>query len=549
MTLQQRKDRIEEVLRALDDFKEQREGDHSRREYVRILKDDLKNVYDYGDWLLSRLMYLFSPRELFEFMEANEKPRPLTVRTNTLKTTRRDLAQALTTKGMSVQPIGAWSKVGLQVFESDVAVGSTTEYLAGQYLVQSASSFLPVMSLAPAEGMRVLDMSAAPGGKTTHIAQIMKNTGTLFANDVSAERLVALRGNMLRMGIVNAVVTNYNGVGFERVLANFDRVLLDAPCTGVGVISRDPKIKYSKSEKDVQICADLQRRLLLSAVDCCKVGGFVVYSTCSILVEENEGAVDYVLRHRKVRVVETGLPFGRPGFTKYRKNRFHPSVEQSRRYYPHLHNMDGFYVCRLEKVGQGADQSSKWYREPAAPTAPVHTPMEERELPQAPDKVLRRKAAAAAAAAAADAPPPAAGGGKKRKRKREPVAAAVPPSFKAAASAAAAPAAPATQPSNPGAGARPIPITIVAERRKMNAAQRRRAERRRDAIAERKKRRQAKKREQRQQQVEAGDGGGGGARVERVGEKQLRRAAAAAPAGVAAAAPRRKRRRKATERS
>ena len=195
---------------------------------------------------------------------------------------------------------GPWCNVGLQIFESDVAVGSTAEYLAGHYLVQSASSFLPVLALDVGENMRILDMAAAPGGKTTHIAQNMKNTGFLMANDVSAERLIALRGNVLRMGISNCAITNYNGVGMERVMVGFDRVLLDAPCTGLGVISRDPRIKSTKTEHDVVLCSQLQKKLLLSAIDCCKVGGIVVYSTCSILVEENELAVDYALKHRNV---------------------------------------------------------------------------------------------------------------------------------------------------------------------------------------------------------------------------------------------------------
>ena len=299
-TVEQRKDRIQEVIRVLDSMSELRESDHSREEYLKILREDLVYVYEYSKWLMRKLMDLFTPRELFEFLEVNEKQRPLTIRVNTLKTSRRDLAQALARKGMSIEPTGPWCKVGLQIFESDVAVGSTPEYLGGHYLVQSASSFLPVLSLDIEEGQRVLDMAAAPGGKTTHIAQILKNTGTLVANDVSAERLVALRGNVLRMGITNCVITNYNGVGFEKVMCNFDRVLLDAPCTGVGVISRDPRIKQSKTERDVDICSGLQKRMILSAIDALKVGGILCYSTCSILVEENEAAVDYALRHRHV---------------------------------------------------------------------------------------------------------------------------------------------------------------------------------------------------------------------------------------------------------
>eukprot|EP01063_Lacrimia_lanifica_P010897 TRINITY_DN1764_c0_g5_i2.p1 TRINITY_DN1764_c0_g5~~TRINITY_DN1764_c0_g5_i2.p1 ORF type:complete len:1121 (+),score=563.69 TRINITY_DN1764_c0_g5_i2:66-3428(+) len=392
---QERKDRIQEILRVLDSIGECREGDHSRQEYLDVLKEDFAEVYEYNTWLMDKLMDLFPPRELFEFLEVNEKQRPMTIRVNTLKTSRRDLAQALTRKGMSVEPTGPWCKVGLQIFESDVAVGSTTEYLAGHYLIQSASSFLPVLAMDIHDNMRVLDMTAAPGGKTTHIAQMMKNSGTLMANDVSAERLVALRGNILRMGITNTIITNYNGVGFERIMNNFDRVLLDAPCTGIGVISRDPAIKTNKSEKDVQLRAMLQKKLILSAIDACKVGGVVVYSTCSILIEENEATVDYALKKRNVKIVDCGVPFGRPGFTKHRRNRFHPSVALSRRYYPHAYNMDGFFVCKIEKLSNGENTNSLWHKEKVEKKEPKGNTLKrkaEPHFPEPPKKVQLRMA-------------------------------------------------------------------------------------------------------------------------------------------------------------
>lgn len=125
-------------------------------------------VYGYNQFLTDVIMNLFSPAEAVEFFEANEVPRPITIRTNTLKTRRRDLAQSLIARGVNLDPI-KWSKVGLQVLESQVPIGATPEYLSGYYMLQGASSFLPVMALAPAENEKVLDMCAAPGGKTTYI--------------------------------------------------------------------------------------------------------------------------------------------------------------------------------------------------------------------------------------------------------------------------------------------------------------------------------------------------------------------------------------------
>ena len=170
--------------------------------------------YTYNEFLAGKFFDLFTPAEvriylhffvdfyinfvtffyqLLEFLEANEMPRPVTIRTNTLKTRRRDLAQILINRGVNLDPIGEWSKVGLVIYESQVPIGATPEYLAGHYMVQGASSMLPVMALAPQEDEKILDLCAAPGGKTTYIASLMRNTGCLVANDSTKERLNKFR--------------------------------------------------------------------------------------------------------------------------------------------------------------------------------------------------------------------------------------------------------------------------------------------------------------------------------------------------------------------
>ena len=134
------------------------------------------------------------------FFDASDTPRPITIRTNTLKTRRRELAQTLINRGVSLEPIGKWSKVGLQVFESSVPIGATPEYLAGHYILQAASSFLPVMALAPQPNERILDMASAPGGKATYISNLLQNTGVVYANDSNKARLKGLCANIARLG-------------------------------------------------------------------------------------------------------------------------------------------------------------------------------------------------------------------------------------------------------------------------------------------------------------------------------------------------------------
>ncbi|XP_047527550.1 25S rRNA (cytosine-C(5))-methyltransferase nop2 [Vanessa atalanta] len=352
-SLQDIHQRIKDVVTVLGDFNRLKQEGKSRCEYTELLLKDLCVYYSYNEFLMEVLMQMFPVQELVEFLEASEVARPLTIRTNSLKTRRRDLAQALINRGVNLDPVGKWSKVGLVIYSSTVPIGATPEYLAGHYILQGASSFLPVMALAPQENERILDMCAAPGGKASHIAAIMKNTGSLFANDANKDRTKAVVGNFHRLGVVNAVICNYDGRQFPDVIKGFDRVLLDAPCTGTGVIAKDPSVKTTKDQKDIQRCFNLQRQLLLAAIDCCNAksstGGYIVYSTCSILPEENEWVVNYALKRRNVKLVPTGLDFGTEGFVKYRHHRFHPSLKLTKRFYPHTHNMDGFYVAKLKK--------------------------------------------------------------------------------------------------------------------------------------------------------------------------------------------------------
>ncbi|KAF7539959.1 hypothetical protein G7054_g1764 [Neopestalotiopsis clavispora] len=367
--------RITDTIRVLGDFAKLAEEGRSRAEYTAQLLKDICAYYGYSEYLAEKLYDLFTPQEAFAFFEANETARPIVIRTNTLRTHRRDLAQALINRGVVLEPVGKWSKVGLQIFESNVPLGATPEYLAGHYILQAASSFLPVMALSPQEGERVLDMAAAPGGKTTHMAAMMKNKGCIFANDPSKQRSKGLIGNIHRLGARNVVVCNYDARDFPRVMGGFDRVLLDAPCSGTGVIAKDASVKMNKTEKDFMVLPHTQKQLLLAAIDsvnhASKTGGYLVYSTCSVTVEENEQVVNYVLSRRpNVKLVDTELPFGKEGFTSYQGKHFDPSLNLTRRYYPHTYNVDGFFVAKFHKFGPS----------PAGSAGREKVPMEKKDV-------------------------------------------------------------------------------------------------------------------------------------------------------------------------
>jgi len=362
--LQLLRSRITDTIRVLDDFSKLSAEGRSRAEYTAQLLKDICLYYGYSPYLADKLFNLFPPREAFQFFEANESARPVVIRTNTLRTHRRELAQSLINRGVTLEPVGKWSKVGLQVFESQVPLGATPEYLAGHYILQAASSFLPVMALAPQEQERILDMASAPGGKATYIAALMKNTGSIFANDSNKNRRKGLIGNIHRLGVKNTIVCNYDAREFPKVIGGFDRVLLDAPCSGTGVIAKDPSVKTNKTEKDFMLLPHLQKQLLLSAIDSVdhtsKTGGYIVYSTCSVTVEENEQVVQYALSKRpNVKLVETGLVFGIDGFLSYMGKRFDPKMKMTKRFYPHSYNVDGFFVSKFKKIAPSPGVTTK----------------------------------------------------------------------------------------------------------------------------------------------------------------------------------------------
>ena len=210
--------RADAVLAILNDFRNRRDENRNRADYLNILKADLCLVYTYNSFLMDKFCDLVPLKELREFLDANSAARPVTIRTNTLKTRRKQLNEVLSGRGVSVEVI-PWTNVGLVIYGSpqNMSIGSTPEYLAGHYLLQGASSFLPVMALAPKGHEHVLDMCAAPGGKSTHIAAIMKNTGVLYCNDSNPDRIVSLAANIQRMGVNNTIVSCSDGRKLAKV--------------------------------------------------------------------------------------------------------------------------------------------------------------------------------------------------------------------------------------------------------------------------------------------------------------------------------------------
>uniref|UniRef100_A0A0K0F8Z2 Putative ribosomal RNA methyltransferase NOP2 (inferred by orthology to a human protein) n=1 Tax=Strongyloides venezuelensis TaxID=75913 RepID=A0A0K0F8Z2_STRVS len=332
-----------------------------RHDYTDAFEKYVACLYGYNSCLTSRFFSIYSnPDECINFMEANDNHRPCSIRTNTLKTKKSTLKQQLSNRGVNCIGAEDWNKTAMVISDSNVPVGATLEYLSGQYFIQGIASMLPVSALAPQPNEKVLDMCSAPGGKTTHMASLMKNTGVLIANDISKDRLPSVIGNVHRCGVTNVAVTNLNACLFPKMFKQyFDRILLDAPCSGTGVIWKDERVKHLRTTENINHLRSIQRNLLLAAIDSCnassKTGGYIVYSTCSVLIEENESVVDFALKKRNVKLVPTGIEAGDDGFTKHRQHRFDPSLILCKRFTPHKNNVDGFFIAKFKKISNDKD--------------------------------------------------------------------------------------------------------------------------------------------------------------------------------------------------
>ncbi|CRG96344.1 RNA methyltransferase, putative [Plasmodium gallinaceum] len=305
--------------------------------------------YEYSKEMIKYLNYLFDVKELYLFLELNNIPKEIHLRTNTLKITRNNLMKILKSQNISVEEGDKWNNVGIVVNDINSNVGSLNEYLYGYYMIQSSSSFIPVLELNIQENDLALDLCAAPGGKCTFMCAIKKNKGIVYANDINKFRCKSIEAQASRMGINNLIVTCIDALKIHKHLTfQFDKILLDAPCSGTGVVNKN-KGARRKTIKEIRELAQKQRKLLNNAINLLKNGGILVYSTCSITVEENEQVINYILKKRDVNLLPLNINIGDPGITHYKKKQFSSKISLCKRIYLHKHNHDNFFVAKLIK--------------------------------------------------------------------------------------------------------------------------------------------------------------------------------------------------------
>jgi len=304
----------------------------------------LAEYWSHPPWLVAKWLEMYGAGEARALLETNNQPPPLILRANALKGTREELVNLLRDNGIDAS-LSTWSPQGI-LLRSASLVTRLPGFDSGRFQVQGEASQLVGFLLGPQPGERILDTCAAPGGKTTHIAELMGDEGEVTAADISITGLERITANARRLGLdsIKAWKTDFTKP-LPPVLAAkpYDRVLVDAPCSGLGTLRSHPEIRWQRSDKDIARAAQLQSRILDRAAALLKPGGTLVYSTCTLTCEENENVIaDFLANHQGFVLDEAAEYLPRQA----------KSLTQGRYFLalPHRHNTDGFFAARMRKI-------------------------------------------------------------------------------------------------------------------------------------------------------------------------------------------------------
>ena len=304
---------------------------------------------------LERLVQIVSKEQYENILKAFSQKRPSTFRANTLKISAQELEKKLVSLGIETEKISWYKDAFILKNVPQKVLMETDLYKEGYVYIQSLSSMIPPLILGPQPNEKVLDITAAPGSKTTQMAAIMENTGEILANDKSHVRNYKLKANLQLQGVTNTHVTQFPGqMLWKKLPEYFDKALVDVPCSMEGrFFVDDPKTYEDWSTKKIEYLVDQQKYLLRSAITCTKPGGIIVYSTCTLSPEENEGVIDWILKKEKetIEIEEISLP-GLPiekGLLQWKKKIYDSQIAKIIRILPSS-LMEGFFVAKIRKV-------------------------------------------------------------------------------------------------------------------------------------------------------------------------------------------------------
>ncbi len=269
------------------------------------------------------------------------------LRVNTLRIPEDVLINRLNNLGVKLSKI-SWLQHGYFIEHSKFSLGASAEALLGYYYLQEAAAQLVAEILDPKPDEIVLDCCASPGGKTTQFAQLMQNKGTIIALEKKSHRLLALRNNLERMGVSNTAVYHMDAVKAVQLGIKFDKILIDAPCSGN--YAGDERWFSKRTIEDIKRSAQIQRSLLNAVLDALKPNGILVYSTCTLEPEENELNMQWLVENYKVKLEPIEIGIGDKGLTDVFGKKLHASIANCRRFWPHKTGTEGFFIAKVRKL-------------------------------------------------------------------------------------------------------------------------------------------------------------------------------------------------------
>ena len=319
-------------------------------------------------------IYKYEPKPLFEermkallkdekdyqeFLKISKTQLQKTIRANKLKTNPEKLKKQLEAKGWKIkQPFKEAPEIMIVTSKLEPGeLGSCLEHQLGLYYVQEISSMLPILALSPKPEEIMLDLCASPGSKTTQTCSEMDNQGTIIANDKDIGRIAILSTNLERCGCSNILVSRNDGVQLcerlNKIHMKFDKILVDAPCSGEGTLRSSPKTFLMWNHKLIKKFSRTQKKLAASVIPLLNKNSTLVYSTCTHAPEENEIVVDFLIKNFNLQLEEIKLPSElktRPGITEWQNEKLSPELKKCVRLYPQDNNTEGFFLAKLKKT-------------------------------------------------------------------------------------------------------------------------------------------------------------------------------------------------------
>ncbi len=299
----------------------------------------LSTKYSYSPWMVKNWIKSFGEEFTKDLLEANNEKPNLYIRANTLKITRDELINKLNEMGVKSYKVPMIDEA-IRV-ENLKNIENNHLFKQGLFTIQDISSMMVGKVVNPKENSLVLDICSAPGGKTTHVATLMNNTGKVIARDVFDHKLKLIQNTVDRLGLTNVEVEKFDALKFdENSIDKFDYVLTDVPCSGLGIIRRKPEIKY-KAKAELKELPLIQRQILDNASKYVKLNGTLLYSTCTIQDNENIDIINEFLKDNDnfklvpINEVNVDLDNEDKGYLKI---------------YPNIHGMDGFFIAKLKRV-------------------------------------------------------------------------------------------------------------------------------------------------------------------------------------------------------